>query len=99
APPAPRPVPPPGARPADGHVEIVPVVGVRAQPNAHDPRFGRFLALETAEDAAVARPAPARDAPALLGRVVIIPLFLGRDGPAWASAARPRSSASPTPPT
>jgi hypothetical protein len=75
--------PPADARPADGHVEIVPVVGVGAQPNAHDPRFGRFLVLEAAEDVAVARLASARDAPALLGRVVIVPLFIGRDEHEW----------------
>jgi hypothetical protein len=85
--------PPEDALPADGRVEIVPVVGVRAQPNAHDPRFGRFLALDEAEDATGARPAFTRDAPALLGRVVIVVLFLGRDGHEWSEKEMARALA------
>jgi hypothetical protein len=85
--------PPPDAPPADGQVEIVPVVGVRAQPNAHDGRFGRFLALERAEEGAAGRRAPSRAAPALLGRVAIVALFLGRDGHEWSDKEMARAFA------
>lgn len=80
------PVPPPGARPPDGLVEIVPVAGVRTQPFSLDPRFGRFLALDPAAEFAAARPIPTRAAPSLLGQVAIIALFLGREGREWSEA-------------
>src|SRR5438105_2624869 len=35
---------PPHARPADGRVGVVPMAGVRSQPNPRDPRFRRFVA-------------------------------------------------------
>ena len=32
--------------PADGQIVVAKVVAVRAEPNGHDPRFHRFIALE-----------------------------------------------------
>ncbi len=68
-------------RPADGVVEVVPLPGVRSEPNPRDPRFGRFLELDS-EDGS--KPASRRrGVPPLLGRVAIASLFLGRDGKSW----------------
>src|SRR5512135_2644492 len=86
--PAPR--PPRDARPADGVVGVAAMAGVRARTNPHDPRFRRFVAREpdpADEGPATLGPRPdARPAPPLLGRVILISVFLGRDGRSWSDA-------------
>ena len=79
----PRPLPK-GTRPADGEVEVARMAGVRAEPNTRDPRFRRFAVIEPDEtpSAEGGRP-PALGTPPLLGRVVLISVFLGRDGRGW----------------
>jgi hypothetical protein len=78
------------SRPADGEVGIAPMAAVRGEPNPHDPSFLRFVEREPSlADAGAARLEPrpgGRAAPQLLGRVVLISIFLGRDGKAWSDA-------------
>ncbi|MBX6312072.1 MAG: hypothetical protein IRY99_04000, partial [Isosphaeraceae bacterium] len=76
-----RPMPPPGARPADGRVEIIPIAGVRVAPNTVDARFGRFQGLDPFPAGATIQRNPAR--PPLLGRVVLLSVFIGKDGRGW----------------
>jgi hypothetical protein len=74
---------PPGASPADGIVDVVPMLGVEAEANPESPRFRRFLGLiETpGQPGQVARLPTIR--PTLLGRVTLISVFVGRDGSGW----------------
>jgi hypothetical protein len=74
-------------RPADGEVGIAPMATVRGEPNPRDPQFRRFVERESdPADAKPARLEPGRPAPPLLGRVVLISIFLGRDGKSWSDA-------------
>jgi hypothetical protein len=74
-------------RPADGRVDIAHLAGARSLPNPVDPRFGRYLGV----DVDVSFPAKGsestrlseRMSPPLLGRVVVVSLFVGRDGRSW----------------
>jgi hypothetical protein len=69
-------------RPPDGRVDLAALAGVRSEPNLHDARFARFVALDDASkraNPAVRTPS----SPPLLGRVVIVSLFLGKDGRSW----------------
>jgi hypothetical protein len=86
-----RPTPPEGARPADGIVEVVPIAGVEVEANPATPRFRRFARL--IEDRSVGSSAANLTAitPALLGRVVLISVFVGRDGRAWTDSEIARS--------
>jgi hypothetical protein len=82
---APRPFP--EARPADGAVGIAAMAEVRGEPNPRDLRFRRFVAREPSPvDEGTARLEPGRPAPPMLGRVVLISIFLGRDGKGWSDA-------------
>lgn len=77
------PVVPPGALPADGEVELVPISGARGEPNEQDPRFSSYRSLE-GEEATGPRPALGDMAPPpLLGKIAILSVFLGRDGCPW----------------
>lgn len=81
---SPGPSPPRDARPADGRVEVVSVAGARGDPNPDAPRFQRFVDFEGPRDDAPELPRRnARRVPPLLGRVVIVSVFVGRDGTAW----------------
>jgi hypothetical protein len=81
------------ASPADGSVGIAPISGSCGDPNPGDPRFRRFTALGPIAGSpsgtgtvtgARRRPGPTtRELPPLLGRVVMISVFLGRDGRGW----------------
>jgi hypothetical protein len=71
------------APPADGAVGIVPLAGVVSESNPHDPRFRRFLTVETSESFPGSAPPESRAAPALVGRVVLVSLFVGRNGEVW----------------
>ena len=74
-------------RPADGRVDLAARRRRPPRPNPIDPRFGAFLGLDDAGPAGPSRPDPApRRSPPLLGRVVIVSLFVGRDGRAWSDA-------------
>jgi hypothetical protein len=80
-------------RPADGAVGIVPVAGVLSEPNPHDPRFRRFVALEPGASFAGSPLSGTRLAPPLLGRVVLISVFIGRDGEGWSDVEIARAHA------
>ncbi|MBV8314926.1 MAG: hypothetical protein JOZ53_08320, partial [Planctomycetaceae bacterium] len=90
---APRPLPK-DTRPADGEVEVARMAGVRAEPNVRDPRFRRFAEIEPDETPGAGGGAPALGTPPLLGRVVLISVFLGRDGRGWSEPEVARSHAS-----
>ncbi len=72
---------PEGALPADGVVDVVAMASVEGDPLSGDPRWRRFLRL--VDD----RPGPDApldpSTPALLGRVALISVFVGRDGRPW----------------
>ncbi|CAN5641000.1 hypothetical protein BH23PLA1_BH23PLA1_35700 [soil metagenome] len=80
----PRPTPR-DTRPPDGEVEIAPVRGVQAEPNPKAPEFRRFLAIEPLPGESPVRALRFWDRrfPPLLGRVVIVSVFIGRDGKGW----------------
>src|ERR1700758_3482799 len=63
------PVPPAGARPADGIVEIIPVAGVEGEVNPCSPRFRRFLGRFDDPGGPTRVDELSRTNPALLGRV------------------------------
>jgi len=90
---APRPLPK-DTRPADGEVEVARMAGVRAEPNVRDPRFRRFAEIEPDETPGAEGGAPTLGTPPLLGRVVLISVFLGRDGRGWSEPEVARSHAS-----
>ena len=77
-------------RPPDGRVGLAVIRGVRSDPNPCDPPFRRFVGREsTGTDNQPAKIDPrqgVRSAPPLLGRVVLISVFLGRDGKGWTDA-------------
>ncbi len=72
-------------READGCVEVATVIGIQHEPNRNDERFGAFLGI--GGDVQLVRDDPRsfhpRRSPSLLGKIVIVSLFLGRDGRAW----------------
>jgi hypothetical protein len=78
-----RPIPPAGARMADGVVDIVPVAGVEGPVNPVNPRFRRFLRFAERDAARTSAPGLSATTPPLLGRAVLISVFVGRDGMAW----------------
>ena len=79
----PGPVPPTGARPADGIVDVVPVAGVEGKVNPCSPRFRRFLGRLDDRGKSTNPIELSRGNPALLGRVALISVFIGRDGVGW----------------
>lgn len=71
------------ALPADGRVEVVPIRGARGVANGCDPRFSAFAGLDDPEPG-TRKPLPRRrSSPPLLGRVVMLSVFLGRDERSW----------------
>jgi hypothetical protein len=69
------------------------MAGVRSEPNPSDPRFHRFLAREPdAPDSTDRDPRTQATLP-LLGRVVLISVFIGRDGQSWTDAEIARAHA------
>lgn len=74
------------ARPADGVIEWVRPVDVELSPNSEDDRLTRFEGYK-GELSASSEPTNFWEgnsqSPPLLGRVLIVPAFLGRDGMAW----------------
>jgi hypothetical protein len=74
---------PEGAKPADGVVDLVPIPGVEGEVNPITPRFRRFLRMVTDRPEPDLAPLLSPTDPALLGRVVLISVFVGRDGRAW----------------
>ena len=76
-------VPPEGARPADGVVEVVPIDGVDGQVNADSPRFRRFVGLLEGRPGDRKARGLSPGNPRLLGRAVLISVFVGRDGAGW----------------
>jgi hypothetical protein len=77
--------PPGDNRPADGMVGITPMSGVQGEPNPVDPRFQRFVTREPGgtQTRAIGDAAGTGAPPPLLGRIVLISVFLGRDGRSW----------------
>jgi hypothetical protein len=84
---------PEDARPADGAVGVVPLAGVLSEPNPHDPRFRRFVALEPSASFPGGRLSGTRSTPLLVGQVTIISVFIGRDGEAWSDVEIARAHA------
>jgi hypothetical protein len=74
------------ARAADGEVGLAELRGVTAEPNPEDPRFRRFVGIGPDPSPASAPAIGARRCPPLLGRVVWVSLFVGRDGESWSDA-------------
>jgi hypothetical protein len=76
-------------RPADGRVEITALARVRREPNSIDPRFGRFVGMQPSGQDVATRAASldplstGRESPRLIGRVVIVSMFVGKDGHPW----------------
>jgi hypothetical protein len=69
-------------RPADGRVELSVIRGVVAEPNPHDARFRCFLKRSAELEGQPPR-SRSRARPPLLGRVVLVSIFVGRDGAGW----------------
>lgn len=74
------------ARPADGRVDLAVLSGACSEPNLRDPRFTQFVALEDLPGLANPPARVSRTSPPLLGRVVVVSLFLGKDGRSWPDA-------------
>lgn len=73
-------------RPADGVIDIATIPGLIASPCLADTGVSQFLALDEAAAgarSAIATPSQPEEPGALLGRVVVFSLFVGRDGTAW----------------
>ena len=89
-----RPASPAGARPADGVVDVETMADVEGEVNAHSPRFRRFVGLlgDPIGSARVDRLPGGR--PPLLGRVVLVSVFVGRDGSGWTDEEIARGLAS-----
>jgi hypothetical protein len=83
------------ARPADGAIGIVPMIGVLGEQNPSDPRFHRFVGLDPGVSLPGERPSATdpRSTPPLLGRIVLISVFVGRDGQAWSDVEIARAHA------
>jgi hypothetical protein len=74
---------PSDVRPPDGRWEIRPLAGAEGRPNEKDPRFRAFERFGSDDGGPEAdRPAPR----ALVGRVLIVSLFVGRYGSSWSDA-------------
>jgi hypothetical protein len=74
---------PSDARPADGEVGLASLAGVESEPNATDHHIRRFIALKPMTEPRDDQGLASNEIPALLGRVVLISVFLGRDGRSW----------------
>lgn len=71
------------ATPPDGEVGIIHVAAIVGEPNSVDPRVRRFDRLEPAAPLPHRRVSGSRRGPRLLGRIVWISMFVGRDGQGW----------------
>ncbi len=72
------------APPADGEVELASVEGVRTVSNARDSRYRQYTGWEGEIAAPIDHESFGRkSSPPLWGRVVLISLFIGRDGRRW----------------
>ncbi len=74
-------------READGRVEVASLSGVQNTPNTLDARFGVYVGLVDHDSRSIAtsdlfRPA-SRRSPSLIGRVLMVSIFVGRDGRSW----------------
>lgn len=78
-----RPSPPEGARLPDGVVDVVPMTGVEALANVVNPNYQRFVRLIDGEREPSKDSGLATMTPTLLGRIVVISVFVGRDGGTW----------------
>ena len=78
---------PAGARPADGVVEVWEMAGVLTRESPGSAPWKQFVGFDPTDSDPAAHPPPSRDRftrnPPLLGRVVLISVFVGRDGRSW----------------
>jgi hypothetical protein len=74
---------PAGATPPDGIVGFFGIPGLRGIPNVRDARFRRFSGFEGADAELGSKASITRRAPAMLGRVVLVSLFVGKNGTRW----------------
>ena len=82
-----KPFVPPDGRPADGLVEVAPLLGADGEANPRDGRFRRFRSFSADVPGAGNHPAAVpRRTPPLLGRVVLVSAFVGRDDTAWSDS-------------
>jgi hypothetical protein len=77
---------PEDARAADGAVGIALVANLASEPNTIDPRFRRFVARQGGVPSVLEPQRATPSAPPLLGRIVLISMFMGRDGQPWSEA-------------
>ena len=81
-------------RDADGVVEILSIEGLDGIPNRFDARFSRFEPSPSSrlnQAPAPVAAAPRRQTPRLGGRVVLMSLYVGRDGRRWTDEEVARS--------
>ena len=76
---------PPGARPADGVVDVGAMMGVVADEATDSAPWQRFVGLDPTATQPRASPTPGAGStnPPLLGEVALISVFVGRDGRRW----------------
>ena len=72
---------PEGAQPADGMVDVARIVGIEGIASSEPSRFRRFSRRQEVDLPQSGRIRPG--VPPLLGRVVMISIFVGRDGQNW----------------
>jgi hypothetical protein len=72
----------PPAAPADGVIECVVLEGARGERNPDRPRYRRFVAWDEGNSSARGGPLDVFSGP-LLGRVAVVPLFVGWGGRRW----------------
>ncbi len=70
----------------DGIIDLEPMRGVMARPNTSDERFSVFQSMRPDEENRNPPPRGAvmgRSSPALVGKLAVVSVFLGRDGRSW----------------
>ena len=82
-------------RQADGTVDVVPLIGARGDVVGRDSRFRRFRGF-SAEDPGEPGRQVLHAPPPLRGRVVLVSVFIGRDGTDWSAAEIARAHAALT---
>jgi hypothetical protein len=73
-------------RSADGRVELVGLGAFRGEPNPFNAAIFRYEPGDIGGDEFAAAPVGSGRCPPLLGRVVVVSLFLGRDGRTWSDS-------------
>lgn len=68
-------------RPADGLVPLIGLPGLEARTNEANPEIGSYLRMSV--DRGPVRPQKSPSGSALLGRVGVFSIFVGRDGSSW----------------